>query len=349
MTGLFWWHPIVWIARREIEVSEEHCCDAWVVAQFPDQPRRYTEALLDTIDFLSEDRPRVVPVASGLGQVPFLRERMRLIMLGVAPKSMSGTTRLAVLTTAAFCLPLGPQVFEGAIRRADAAMGLSQTYLEADKTASFNPDPTASTTLAAASAPAVGSRLNDTISFANPGEELIKPSAPDVSTWAVVNSPDGRFQAIAKTDGELILRDTIQKHSFDLSEYKISSIAFAPHRDLLAAGSSSSKVYLFDCASGEPMVTFSGHQAGVGSVAVSLDGRFIVSGSRDGEVKLWDIDYESEVTSRIPSQFTGINCVRFSPDGRLLAIASGDWMTSDVGSVVLWDLRGGSVKNRFTS
>ncbi len=84
VTGLFWWHPAVWIARREIEIAEEHCCDAWVVGQFPGQPRRYAEALLDTIDFLSESRPRVAPVATGLGQAPFLRQRIRMIMSGVA-------------------------------------------------------------------------------------------------------------------------------------------------------------------------------------------------------------------------------------------------------------------------
>src|SRR5439155_10341074 len=25
---LFWWHPVVWWARREIEAAEEQCCDA---------------------------------------------------------------------------------------------------------------------------------------------------------------------------------------------------------------------------------------------------------------------------------------------------------------------------------
>ena len=81
VTGLFWWHPVVWIARRRIEVAEEHCCDAWAVSQCPDQPRRYAEALLDTIDFLAERPAPAGPLASGLGEAPFLRQRLRLIML----------------------------------------------------------------------------------------------------------------------------------------------------------------------------------------------------------------------------------------------------------------------------
>jgi len=29
--GLYWWHPVVWWALREIHEAEEQCCDAWVV------------------------------------------------------------------------------------------------------------------------------------------------------------------------------------------------------------------------------------------------------------------------------------------------------------------------------
>lgn len=349
VTGLFWWHPVVWIARREIEVAEEHCCDAWVVSQFPDQPRCYAEALLDTIDFLSEDHPLIAPIASGLGQVPFLRERIRLIMLGVAPKSMSGTTRLAVLTAAAIFLPLGPQLFEGAIRRADAAMARSSSIRLDSGATSFHRDPAVSAALAATTGPPAVSRPIEPTAPEPSIDDLADPAILATSPWAIVNSPDGRFQAIAKADGELTLRDTFHRRSSDLSEYKISSIAFAAHRDLLVVGSSDSTVYVFDCASGELVIQFAGHQAGVGSVAVSLDGRFVVSGSRDGQVKLWDIDHESEVASRVPAQTSSINCVRFSPDGRLLAIASGDWLTSTEGTVVLWDLRGGTVKQQFTA
>jgi beta-lactamase regulating signal transducer with metallopeptidase domain len=29
--GLYWWHPVLWWARRELHEAEEQCCDAWVV------------------------------------------------------------------------------------------------------------------------------------------------------------------------------------------------------------------------------------------------------------------------------------------------------------------------------
>ncbi|MBL7044743.1 MAG: hypothetical protein ISR77_39315 [Pirellulaceae bacterium] len=269
-------------------------------------------------------------------------------MSGVAPKSMSGTTRLVVLAIAALLLPLGPELFDGAIRRADAALEPLDVNVIGDISLTTLPAEAkpAATHLVAGDDTSVditsAKRLIDSLK-----DDVIDATTKEVAAWAIVNSPDGRFQAVAKADGGLFLSDTYRRRSFDLTEYQVSSIAFVPHRDLLAAGGSDSSVYLFDCASGEPVLTFTGHESAIGSVAVSLDGEYVVSGSRDGMVKLWDIDYEREVPSRIPRHTSAINCVRFSPDGRLLAIASGDWLTSEEGTVVIWDRRGGTTKQQL--
>src|SRR5207253_3759562 len=55
-TGLYWWHPAVWLARAGIEAAEEECCDTWVVGGLAASPRRYAEALLATVDFAAERR-----------------------------------------------------------------------------------------------------------------------------------------------------------------------------------------------------------------------------------------------------------------------------------------------------
>ncbi len=106
-SGLFWWHPVLWLARRELEISEEKCCDAWVVSQFPAAQRQYADALLATVDFLTEDHPALPAMASGLGEVPLLRQRLRLIMRGTAPKSLSLLGRAAVVATA-MLIPISP-------------------------------------------------------------------------------------------------------------------------------------------------------------------------------------------------------------------------------------------------
>lgn len=100
-TALFWWHPLVWIARREIEMHEEQCVDGWVVKTLPGAPRHYASALLATVDFLAEPsiepRMSMPPAASGLGKVGQLKRRLRLIMEGKAPHSLSLGGRLMVL------------------------------------------------------------------------------------------------------------------------------------------------------------------------------------------------------------------------------------------------------------
>jgi beta-lactamase regulating signal transducer with metallopeptidase domain len=56
-TCLFWWHPVVWWAQRELREAEEQCCDAWVLWAMPGAARRYALALVETLDFLSEAQP----------------------------------------------------------------------------------------------------------------------------------------------------------------------------------------------------------------------------------------------------------------------------------------------------
>lgn len=114
-TGLYWWNPVVWWARREIEIAEEECCDACVVSHFSAEPRRYAEALLTTIDFLAEARPCRPAIACGLGDVPFLRQRLTHIMRGPRPQNWTHAARGVCLLMAAL-LPVHPVIFGGPLQ-----------------------------------------------------------------------------------------------------------------------------------------------------------------------------------------------------------------------------------------
>ena len=46
---------------------------------------------------------------------------------------------------------------------------------------------------------------------------------------------------------------------------------------------------LWDVATGELRLTFTGHSQQIGSVAFSPDGQTLASGSADHTIKLWDI------------------------------------------------------------
>jgi beta-lactamase regulating signal transducer with metallopeptidase domain len=104
-SGLYWWHPVVWWARRELREAEEQCCDAWVVSTLPRAARDYAAALLETIDFLSDVRLALPPAASGIGHVSFLKRRLTMIMQANTPRTLSWAGFLTLLGIAAVWLP----------------------------------------------------------------------------------------------------------------------------------------------------------------------------------------------------------------------------------------------------
>jgi beta-lactamase regulating signal transducer with metallopeptidase domain len=103
--GLFWWHPVVWWARRELREAEEQCCDAWVVWALPGAGRTYATALLECLDFLS-DVPVPLPLgASGLGRTADLKRRLTMILRGNTPRRLSWSGSLALLVLGVLMLP----------------------------------------------------------------------------------------------------------------------------------------------------------------------------------------------------------------------------------------------------
>ncbi len=110
VAGLYWWHPVVWWARRALREAEEQCCDAWVVWAMPDRARTYAAALLAAVEFVSGARsvPTAASATSGNGHVSCLKRRLRMILSAKTPKGLSWAGRIAVLGIAALLLPLAP-------------------------------------------------------------------------------------------------------------------------------------------------------------------------------------------------------------------------------------------------
>jgi beta-lactamase regulating signal transducer with metallopeptidase domain len=106
--GLYWWHPVVWWARRQLREAEEQCCDAWVVWALPSAARAYATALLETVTFLSQSRPALPAMASGAGHVRLLKRRLTMILRGTPSRTLTSGGLLAVLALAALLLPLWP-------------------------------------------------------------------------------------------------------------------------------------------------------------------------------------------------------------------------------------------------
>jgi len=111
VVGLYWWHPVAWFARRQLQQAEEFCCDAWVLRLFPDQARGYAQALLATVDFLSEVQTPAPAGASGFGHVRSLQRRLEMILKRTVRPELSPSARMLFLAAALAVLLWTPQAF----------------------------------------------------------------------------------------------------------------------------------------------------------------------------------------------------------------------------------------------
>jgi bla regulator protein BlaR1 len=108
VSGLYWWLPVVWWARRQLQQAEEECCDAWVVWTLPTAAKAYAKALLQTVDFL-DARPALPPVASGIGHLRLLRRRLTMIVRQPLYPQLPWPVHLGVIVLGLLVLPIAPQ------------------------------------------------------------------------------------------------------------------------------------------------------------------------------------------------------------------------------------------------
>lgn len=115
VTAVFWWHPVVWWARREIRPLEEACCDSFVVSELPGSRHVYATALVQSFRSLAKSDSAFPLAASGTGSFVSMKHRVRMIMIGPHQKWLSGPGQLVLALTASVCLPLLPAPSRGAM------------------------------------------------------------------------------------------------------------------------------------------------------------------------------------------------------------------------------------------
>ncbi|UIX31152.1 nSTAND1 domain-containing NTPase [Streptomyces sp. GQFP] len=161
----------------------------------------------------------------------------------------------------------------------------------------------------------------------------------------VALSPDSRTYAVVRADGSVQLRETatgIVRRTVRDGPTGLHEVTFAPGGRTLAIPGQGDKVRLWDTASGTARgtVTTGHHGRGAMEVALSADGRTLVTGSNlDPAVRVHGLPADPPQTTLPGPAGTYIADMAFGPDGRTMAtVRQGP---PGRGSVELWDVRTG--------
>ena len=103
--------------------------------------------------------------------------------------------------------------------------------------------------------------------------------APDGQTLATAHWPDGKIRLWDVQTGQV---------RQSLPHPRVWVIASSLNCDLLASGSLDGSVRLWDLRTGTQLKALSGRGAGVSSIAVSPDGRWVASSQGSAGIRLWD-------------------------------------------------------------
>ncbi|WP_328502253.1 helix-turn-helix domain-containing protein [Streptomyces sp. NBC_00457] len=162
---------------------------------------------------------------------------------------------------------------------------------------------------------------------------------------AVGFSPDGRTYAAVRADGSVQLRETatgIVRRTIRDSASGLDGMAFAPDGRTLAIPGREGTVRLWDTASGTELATVTAghHGRGAMKVALSADGRTLVTGSNGGpDVRIHRPTVDRPQTTLSGHADTSVSDLAFSPDGR--SVATVHQGPPGRGSAQLWDVSTG--------
>ena len=333
-TGMFWWHPVVWWARHAIEAAEEECCDAWVVTRGALPPRRYAEAILETIDFISERRCSVPPLGTGLGQLPFLRQRLTWIMRGPRRQDMSRVGRV-VCCGLVCCLPFQPTWLVA--QPPLPSLKLATTKLPFEGGAVFEPP------VPATAAPA---------SVESPVSQLLATRTPRLpsrtaSGELAISSADQRFVMFIGATRQWVI-DREHERAIDLTPHHIVTATFADDGNAFVTGGRDGAIRMWSAPEFTEQHVWQGSDNPINSVAISSDHSWVASGDQAGFVRVWQHE-SGHIVRDLPREMAPVSSLRFSPNGSRLAVATGTASTPTAGRIVLWNTADWTVRTEMNA
>ena len=117
--SLFFFHPLVWWANRQIRRERENCCDETVIAGLGADPRQYGQAIVDTLAAEYESS-QPVPSLAVTGRMKNIEKRIETI-LSPNRRFLRRPSRMAVVTVVLLAACAAPTALVLTVRGESAA------------------------------------------------------------------------------------------------------------------------------------------------------------------------------------------------------------------------------------
>jgi WD40 repeat protein len=144
----------------------------------------------------------------------------------------------------------------------------------------------------------------------------------------------GKKAYVAAGDGTVTKLDidtlTIEQRA-GITDKNARTIAISEKRGELAVGYSDNFIRVFDLDSLELKKEWRAHENSVFTLRYTPDENYLISGSRDARLKVWDVAANFVKSGEVVAHMYAINHLEFSPDGKHFVTCSMDK------SIKVWD------------
>jgi WD40 repeat protein len=123
---------------------------------------------------------------------------------------------------------------------------------------------------------------------------------------------------------------TVRKN-IRVSDKSVRCLAINPQTRELAVGYSDHQIRIFSLEDFQPKQTLTGHENSVFTLAYSPDYRYLLSGSRDAHLNVWEVSGPYVLLQSIAAHMYAINHLAYTQDGKYFATCSMDK------SIKIWD------------